>query len=398
QQELDAFRVKVRDWLAENKPGDPGFVMPQNGLTITTQQQFDFLRAWQRQLYDAGFVGVEWQVQYGGQGLAPGHQDVISQELLRSGAPFLLNIVGLGWAGPIILSRGTEAQKQRFLQKILSAEEVWCQGFSEPNSGSDLASLQTRAQRDGDDYVINGQKVWTSQGAYAEYMILLARTDPTVPKHAGISYFLLPMHTRGVEVKPIFKITGEGGFNQVFFTDVRIPADALLGEEGQGWSMAVETLSFERGVSEGSGGGDNTGGRQGVQAVMDLVLSLKRDGKPLIDDPVVRDKLAAFDIEATALQYNAQRAKIPGLVSGRPMSLPLTRKITTTEHEQRLADYICELQGYMGSLWKGDPAALEAGEWQRRYFNSYSGTIAGGTSEILRNVVGEKVLNLPKTR
>jgi alkylation response protein AidB-like acyl-CoA dehydrogenase len=274
---------------------------------------------------------------------------------------------------------------------------VWCQGFSEPGAGSDLASLSATARRDGDCYVIDGHKVWTSQAQFAAHCILLARTDPDTRKHAGISYFLAPMDVPGVEVQPLIKMTGEGGFNQVIFTEARIPAATLLGSEGQGWELATATLSFERGASEGSAGAGG-GADHSVAAVIEMARRLSRDGRPALDDPIVRDRLAAFAIEEAANRWSNRRARVKGLVADRPMALALTSKLTGSELGQRLSDYACELQGWSGTLYVGDENAVDDAEWQRTYMNSYAMTIAGGTSEVIRNVVGEKVLGLPKTR
>jgi alkylation response protein AidB-like acyl-CoA dehydrogenase len=389
----DELRARVREWLRANLPPAPPFALPQNALTVTSDEQMRWLRDWQARLYDAGFVGAEWPAQYGGRGLARGAQRAIDQELARAGAPFLVNNVALAWAGPIILHFGTEAQKSRFLAKLLRADEIWCQGFSEPDSGSDLASLRTRAVREGDAWVIDGHKVWTSLGRFADYMILLARTDPSTARHAGISYFLAPMRVPGVEVRPLVKFTGEGGFNQVIFTAARIPADALLGREGQGWELATATLSFERGASEGSAGASGMGGA-GVEQLVALLASAPRE---LRDDAVLRDRVAALAIEAAALRWSGARARIPGLVADRPLALPLMGKLLATEHTQRVSELGCEIAGYAGTLWK-DPAVPGSGEWPHSYMSSFAGTIAGGTSEILRNVLGEKVLGLPKTR
>ncbi|HEU4430375.1 MAG TPA: acyl-CoA dehydrogenase family protein [Myxococcota bacterium] len=391
--ELDDLRARVREWLRANLPPAPPFALPQNALTVESDEQLAWLRAWQARLYDAGFVGAEWPAQYGGRGVARGAQRAIDQELARAGAPFLVNNVALAWAGPMILRYGTEAQRARFLAKLLRADEIWCQGFSEPGSGSDLASLRTRAVRDGDAYVIDGHKVWTSLGRFADYMILLARTDPNAVKHAGISYFLAPMRVPGVEVRPLVKVTGEAGFNQVIFTNARIPADALLGREGQGWELATATLSFERGASEGSAGASGMGG-----AGFGELLALLRSAPPALrGDGAVRDRFAALAIEATALRYDAARARVPGLVADRPQALPLMAKLTGTEHAQRLADFGLDLLGADASLWK-DASAPGAGEWAHSYLGSFAGTIAGGTSEILRNVLGERVLGLAKSR
>ncbi len=388
---------EVAAWLAANAPGDPGFILPQSMLAVATREQFDFLRAWQRRVYDAGYVGAEWPRVYGGRGLPAGTQRIIDQEMARAGVPFMVNAIGLSWAGPVILRFGTEAQKRRFIAPLLRGDEIWCQGFSEPEAGSDLASLRTRARRDGDDYVIDGHKVWTTLAHFADYMILLARTDPDAPKHAGISYFLAPMQVPGVTVQPLIKMTGEGGFNQVLFGDVRIPRDALLGQEGQGWEIAVTTLSFERGASEGSAG-SSAGVVDAVGSLIAMARTLRRDGKPVLDDAVVRDRLAALAIEEYAIKWSVPRSRIAGLTQDRPLALPLMRKLVSSEFSQRLSDFACELQGHAGALWLDDPAAIDNAEWQRTFLNSFGVTIGGGTSEILRNILGERVLGLPKSR
>jgi alkylation response protein AidB-like acyl-CoA dehydrogenase len=395
--EHDDLRGQVREWLRANHPGDPGWKLPQSALEVADDRQFAWLRDWQRKLYDAGYVGAEWPSEYGGGGQPRGTQRVIDQELARGRAPFLLNLVGLSWAGPVILRYGTEAQKRKFLRPLLRCDEIWCQGFSEPGAGSDLASLRTRALRAGSDWTIDGHKVWTTLGRYADWCILLARTDESGAKHAGISYFLAPMKLPGIEVQPLVKLTGEGGFNQVIWNGARIPGDALLGREGQGWEIAMATLQFERGAAEGSAGGQGSGAEQ-VASLARLAQSLERDGRPVLADPVVRDRLTQFWLEETALRANGARARVPALVSDRPEALPLMSKLASSEHGQALADFACEILGSAAALWIGDPHAPANAEWQRSYLNSFAMTIAGGTSEILRNILGERVLGQPKTR
>ncbi|HEY8493322.1 MAG TPA: acyl-CoA dehydrogenase family protein, partial [Myxococcota bacterium] len=252
------FRREVRAWIEANKPPDPGFKLPQSFLEVESERQFEFLREWQRKVYEAGYLGLDWPVEYGGRGDPHKRQRIVSQELARAGAPFMVNTIGLQWAGPTILAYGTEEQKRRYLKPILSCEEIWCQGFSEPGAGSDLASLQTTATRTDDGWVVTGHKVWTTLAHFAKWMILLARTDPSAPKYAGISYFLFPMDAPGVTVQPLIKMTGEGGFNQVIFDKAPMPKSALLGQLGQGWQIAMTTLTFERGAAEGSGAGTTT--------------------------------------------------------------------------------------------------------------------------------------------
>ncbi|HTO52138.1 MAG TPA: acyl-CoA dehydrogenase family protein [Myxococcota bacterium] len=395
--EHEDLRAELRAWIAAHHPGDPGWKLPQSALEVADDRQFHWLQDWQRKLYDAGYVGAEWPRELGGGGKPRGTQRVIDQELARGRAPFLLNLVALSWAGPVILRYGTESQKKRYIQPLLRCDEIWCQGFSEPGAGSDLASLRTRAERTGSHYRITGHKVWTTLGRYADWCILLARSDDAGAKHAGISYFLAPMKVPGVEVQPLLKLTGEGGFNQVIFDEAEIPADSLLGREGQGWEIAMATLQFERGAAEGSAGGQG-GGAEQVASLARLARSLERDGRPALEDPVVRDRLTQFWIEETALRANAARARVPGLVSDRPEALPLMSKLASSEHGQALADFACELLGPGAGLWIGDPHAPANAEWQRSYLNSFAMTIAGGTSEILRNILGERVLGQPKTR
>ncbi len=255
--ELDTFRAEVRAWLEANRPADPGFLLPESFMEVGTDEQFAFLRDWQRTVYQAGYLGMAWPKEYGGGGRPQVYQDTVNAEMARAKVPFVPNTIGLNWAGPLILAIGTEAQKRRFIPGILSADDIWCQGFSEPDQGSDLANCQTRARRDGDSYVIDGSKIWTSLGSYAKYMILLARTNPDQPRYDGLSYFLIPMQTPGIETRPIRKLTGEYGFTQTFFREARVPADCLMGREGEGWKIAMLTITFERGASGGQAGGLN---------------------------------------------------------------------------------------------------------------------------------------------
>ena len=224
-------------------------------MEVGSDAQLEFLREWQHKLWSAGYLGMAWPKAYGGQGMDPAFQMTADVEMRRVGVPIAFNVIGLGWAGPLILHRGTEEQKSKYLKNILSAEDIWCQGFSEPDHGSDLGSAQTRAVKDGNEYVINGTKIWTTMGNYAKYMILLARTNPdTERKYDGLSFFLSPMDVPGIDPRPIQKLTGEYGFTETFFTDARIPATCLMGEEGEGWKIAMQTLQYERGAAAGAAG------------------------------------------------------------------------------------------------------------------------------------------------
>jgi alkylation response protein AidB-like acyl-CoA dehydrogenase len=394
--QLDEFRRDVAAWLAANRPEDPGFLLPQTFMEVGTEQQLEFLREWQYQVWRAGYLGMAWPREFGGQGMDPVYQDIADQEMRRAAVPICFNVIGLGWAGPLILEIGSEAEKRRYLKNILSAEDIWCQGFSEPDHGSDLGSARTRAVRDGDHYVVNGTKIWTTLGNYAKYMILLARTNPEAErKYDGLSFFLAPMTVPGVETRPIRKLTGEYGFTETFFTDARIPADCLMGEEGQGWRIAMQTLQYERGAQAGA-----AGGLQMIRIVIDdLVAGLRgvtRDGRPVLDDPLLRDELVRLVMEEKAIALGERRAGIPALTSDYPMSLPLSAKLRWTEYARRMRQFAINAQGADGARYVGDPLAPQGGFWQRAYLNSFSATIGGGTSQIQHNIVAEHVLGLPK--
>jgi len=321
---------------------------------------------------------------------------VVGHELTRARAPFLLNLVGLRWAAPTILTYGTEEQKRRLIPPLLSADEIWCQGFSEPGAGSDLASLVTRADPDAaGGWRITGHKVWTTLAHFADWMILLARTGPA--KYEGLTYFLFPMKSAGVQVEPLVKMTGEGGFNQVRFDAAPMPRESLLGQEGQGWKIAMTTLAFERGA-EGRARERASEDLALVWRVAELAGRARRDGAPAIDDPVLADELVSLWIDAEAVGLSALRERVPGLVADRPLALPLMHKLVFSELAQRATRLACQLLGSEAMLWMGDERAPDGGEWPRAYLNSYGFTIGGGTSEVQRNILGERVLGLPKSK
>jgi len=388
--------LEWRAWLSENKPADPGFLLPQTFMEVGSEEQLEFLREWQRKVYAAGYLGMAWPEEYGGRGLPPIYQQIVDQEMGRHRVPIMFNVIGLGWAGPLILKDGSEEEKKLYLERILTAEDIWCQGFSEPDHGSDLGNVQTRAVRDGDEYVINGCKTWTTFGNYSKYMILLARTHPEAErKYAGLSFFLSPMDVPGITATPIQKITGEYGFTETFFDDARIPASCLMGEEGQGWAIAMQTLQFERSAEGGQASG-YFAQRITTEDLIHSASTIMRDGKPLLEDPVVRDNLVELLMEEKALMLSGARAAIPALCSDYPLSLPLSGKLRATEFFRRMRQYAISLQGAKGGLYVGDADAIERGLWQRAYFNSFSATIGGGTSQIQTNIVGERVLGLPR--
>ena len=392
------FRAEVKDWVAKNKPEPPGFKLPQSFLEVESDQQLEFLLAWQRKVFDAGYVGFDVPEEYGGRGIDPDRHRIVQQELNRARAPFLVNVIGLHWAGPTILAYGTEEQKKRMLKPLLRGDEIWCQGFSEPGAGSDLAGLSTKAVKTDDGYEVTGHKVWTTLAHAAKWMILLARTDPDANKYAGLSYFLFPMDIDGVEVQPLVKMTGEGGFNQVLIDHAKMPKDALLGEEGQGWQVAMTTLLFERGAGESSGRERATALTSQLKRVVSLAKSTQRDGRPVSDDPVFRDRVAQLWAEAEAMALTGYRIGVDGLAGDRPMGLRLMTKLVGSEWNQRLTELACEMLGPDVALWLGDEHAPDKAEWPRGYMNSFGMTIGGGTSEIQRNILGERVLGLPKSK
>jgi alkylation response protein AidB-like acyl-CoA dehydrogenase len=394
--DLIRFRQEVSDWIVANKPLKPDFILPDSFMEVGTDQQFAFLKDWQQKVYEAGYLGMSWPAVYGGRGKPQIYQDIADEEMARHRAPFMVNTIGLNWAGPLILHSGTEQQKQRYVKKILTCEEIWAQGFSEPDHGSDLSNVQLKAVRDGDDYVLNGSKIWTSLGTYAKHMILLARTSPDKnSRYAGLSFFLAPMDIEGIEVVPIQKMTGEYGFAQTFFTDARIPASCMMGNEGEGWMVAMMTLQFERGAEGGQAGGLMICELE-VADVIDMAKKAMRAGKPAIEDPFIRDQIVQHLMEERALELNAIRAEIPALVSERPMAIPMSHKLTAGEFRRRLCQFALSLQGANAVRYMGDKHAIDEGYWQRLYLNAFSGTIGGGTSEIQRNILGERILGLPK--
>lgn len=394
--ELDSFRKDVAAWLAEHRPADPGFLLPQSFMEVSTDQQLDFLREWQHKVWSAGYLGMAWPRAYGGGGVDPAFQSIADQEMRRAGVPICFNVIGLGWAGPLINDIGTEEEKSKYLKGILSAEDIWCQGFSEPDHGSDLGAAQTRAVRDGDDYVINGSKIWTTMGNYAKYMILLARTNPDAPrKYDGLSFFLAPMQVPGIETRPIRKLTGEYGFTETFFNDARIAEACRMGAEGDGWKIAMKTLQYERGAEAGAAGG-LAFVRVSIDDMIGELRDVSRDGCPVLADPLLRDQLVGLIMEEKAMALGDRRSAISPLTTDYPFSLPLSNKLRWTEYSRRLRQFAVGAQGAAGSLYVGDDAARQGGFWQRAYMNSFSATIGGGTSQIQANIIAEHVLGLPK--
>lgn len=386
--EDEAFRKEFRAWLDQNKQFAP---RPRETMFAESKTVFEEQKGWARKMAEGRWLAPNWPVQYGGRGASILQTIVYNEELGRAGVSAPMIGMGTSLLGPTLLHWGTEEQKQRFIPPIMKAEEVWCQGYSEPGSGSDLASLQTRAVEDGDDFVVNGQKVWTSMAQFADWIFLLVRTDPDAPKHKGISYLLVDMHSPGVTVRPLVQITGSKGFNEVFFEDVRVPKKNLVGEKNQGWQVAITTLMFER-----SGGGGDRGALWQCRELAGLAKSLQRNGGSAWDDASVRQKIAEFYCEAVALRYTGYRQltrRLKGMPPGPEGSM---MKLCGTELNMRMVLFAMELLGPYSQIEYKAPHAIDRGKWLFRMLAARGGTIAAGSNQIQHNIIGERVLGLPK--
>ncbi len=391
--EQESFRDEVRSWLSKSIQED-WVARLRQGSDIPRPEAFELLRQWQRQMYEAGFVGLTWPKAAGGRGLTLMEEMILQQEMALSKAPPVLNILAIGMAGPTIIAYGTEEQKRRYPPKMLSCEEIWCQGYSEPNAGSDLASLQTRAVKDGDQhYVINGQKVWTSLAHVADWMMLLARTDPEAPKHKGITYFLLDMKSPGVTVKPLKQMTGDAEFNEVYFDNVRIHESQILGGLNNGWAVGLTTLMYER---LALGFGLQVRLRIALDSLIDMARSTKKNGVPVTQDPVMRQKLAQMWIDTEVFKYTGARAITKLLKGELPGPEASAGKMMWVEGHQRVQELAMEIQGAFSQLTAGSARAVAEGRWQHTFLRSRANSIEGGTTEIQRNIIGERVLGLPK--
>ncbi len=391
--EHEAFRQEVRSFIKEALPSD--WVGSDSAID---EESFLYGRAFLKKLAPKRWIAPAWPKEYGGAGLSLWEQVVYNEEMAYHRAP-LINLPAVGYLGPTIMLYGTEEQKAQHISGITSGEVIWCQGYSEPGSGSDLASLQTRAVQDGDDFVINGQKIWTSQAHYADWMFCLARTDPDAPKHKGISYFLIDMKSPGINVRPLINLAGRGGFNEVFFDNVRVPRAGLLGELNRGWYMATTTLDFER-----SNVGASAGLRRSLeeltaycaQTSWNPSTSSGRGGGRLIDKPTVRHRLADLWIEINVMRLMSYRVitmQERGIVPNYEASVV---KLFNSESQQRLARAGIQMLGLHGQLDPDSPHAKLRGRFERSYMTSLGATIAAGTSEIQRNIIASRGLGLPR--
>jgi alkylation response protein AidB-like acyl-CoA dehydrogenase len=375
------FRSELVAWLEANLPDE---LRGHRGNAARFAD--DAVRTWSRQLYDAGYIGLTWPKEYGGGGRPYSYQAIFLEELARAEAPQHLGVIGLGMAGPTIIAFGTEAQKARYLQPLLSAHEIWCQGFSEPDAGSDLSAVRTSARLEDGHFVIDGQKVWSSFGHIADWCILLTRSDPDSERHAGLTYLIVDMKAPGVEVRPLRQITGESEFNEVFFTGVRVPVENILGEIGGGWQVAMTTLLHERGtlgfalVAE-------------LEVTIGKLIELARDRGAT---PVQRDAIAREWIELQGLRYTAYRSLSALMKTGIPGPEGSILKQQWSESTQRATKLALELLGTDAQLLADN--APYGGYWQHRQLRSRGHTIEAGTTEILRNIIAERVLGLPRSR
>ncbi len=382
-EKAEQFRAEVRAWLEENLPkegsGDDIRVI------LAGDERAAFLKEWDEKLRKAGFVGIAWPKEYGGRGLSTLELLVFNEEMVKARAPQRLNFFGEGLVGPTIIQWGTEEQKKYFLPRILSGEHVWCQGFSEPNAGSDLASLQTRAVLDGDEWVITGQKVWTTMAQYANWCFVLARTDPNAPKRKGISYLLVPMDQDGVEVRPLRQLTGTAEFNEVFFDGARTPAENVVGGVNNGWTVAMTTLGFER------GGAATTSYLRFSRELRRMFELAKERG--MSSSPLIRQRLAQHYIEVELMRYSGYRT-LTNVLAGKPPGPESSiSKLFWSEYHRRAMETMMAIRGLEGQI-VGEGYELDA--FQQAYLFSLSETIYAGTSEIQRNIIGERILGLPK--
>ena len=372
-QEEEAFRDEVRSWLGENHPGPE----PEG-----EEAKFLFRRDWQQKMHEAGWAGISWPKEYGGRGASLIEQAIFSEEMARSKAPSPANVLGLVMGGPVVIAHGTEDQKERFLEPILSASEIWCQGFSEPESGSDLASLKTKAARENGGWRVSGQKVWTTYAHEAKWCMLLTRTDSDAPKHKGLTYFICDMEQDGVEVRPLRQITGEAEFNEIFFDGARVEDENLVGGEGNGWMVAITTLMHER---AGLGAASAISVRRDLDELIGVI-----NERGLGDDPVIREQIAELKIGVEALRLGSLRALTQQMKVGIPGPEGSIAKWEWAMLNQKLTELAADVLG---------PEALRPGtEWSYRLLRSRANSIEGGTTDVMKNIVAERVLGLPRLR
>ena len=384
--QAEEFRGRLRAWLGDNVPRAASPPLPGS------EEEVEYLRRWQRALYDAGWCGLTWPKEHGGGGFGFVEQIIYDEEMARAQAPELINKVGVNNVGPTLIAHGTSEQKARFLSKILSAEDIWCQLFSEPGAGSDLASLRTLAVRDGDGYRLTGQKVWTSYAHFSRWAICLARTDPAAPKHRGITYFIVDMKAAGIDIRPLRQLTGSAEFNEVFLDSVYVPREFVIGRENEGWQVAMNTLAHERGT--GYLFKEQVKAKIAVDRLLDLARERARGGVPVhrairaqIVDAYVRVEILRFLNLGTMTRL--ERGQAPGAESS-------LKKEFWTRLVQHLNETLMAVEGPYAQVMAPDPRAVDGGRWQQTFLYSRSQSISGGTSEVQMNVIAQRLLGLPK--
>jgi alkylation response protein AidB-like acyl-CoA dehydrogenase len=383
-----AFQREVRAWLKKNVPVRQRDERP---IEFGDPRRIAQAKTWQRKVHAAGYLALGWPKEYGGQGMDVMRQTIVNEEMVRARAPGLIGMMGIQMVGPTLIQHGTEEQRRRYLPRILEADDIWCQGYSEPGSGSDLASLRTRAELVGDEFVVNGQKVWTSNAQFADWMFCLVRTDPNAPKHAGISYILIDMKTPGISVRPLVQMTGDAGFNEVFFEDVRVPRENLVGQLNNGWQVANATLAHERNML-----GSTMRTQQTFQKLLRLARTQRRNGGPASADPVIRQRLADLALRVETMKLEAYR-QLTNTLRGRPAGISASvSKLVTTELNHDIARTALDILGSYGPLGKKDPRVRDAGIWPLDFMYSLGLIIGGGTSQIQKNIIAERGLGMPK--
>ena len=388
------FRSQVAAWMQDNRPADPGFLLPQTFMEVGSEQVLDFLREWQHKVWSAGYLGMAWPKEYGGQGMSRDFQRIADEEMKRLQVPICFNVIGLGWAGPLILDNGSDYEKEKYLKGILNAEDIWCQGFSEPNHGSDLGSIQTRAERDGDHYVVNGSKIWTSFAQAADWIFCLVRTDNSGRKQDGISFLLIDMTTPGVTVSPIETIDGIYHLNEVHFDNARVPLENRIGEEGKGWTYAKSLLVHERlSIAEVADSKLN------LEQLRELARAEVNGGESLLQDPVFAKRLADVEIDLMALEFTELRVLASAAEGGMPGPESSLLKLQGTTIQQSIQELRMDVAGYYSQTLQGDLSATQFGNdfadfAQKQYFRGRASSIYGGSDEVQKNVTAKHVLGL----
>ncbi|HZR84309.1 MAG TPA: acyl-CoA dehydrogenase [Candidatus Binatia bacterium] len=384
--EQERFRAEVRTFLERALPagwGTASYRPPREAAEIVA-----FDRAFQKKLYDAGYSGLSWPKEYGGRGASLVEQIIFMEETARAKAPLPVNLAGLTMAGPVLIKHGTEKQKARFLRPILTSDEIWCQGFSEPGAGSDLASLRTSAVLDGDDFLVNGQKVWTSWAHQADWCMLLVRTDPQAPKHKGITFLVVDMRSPGITVRPLRQISGDDDFNELFFDNLRVPRENVIGEVNRGWEIAITCLMHERATL--------TFQRQlqSRTAFADMLPHLRERA---VGDAALRQKVAQLHLEGEIIRLTAYRGLTQQLRGRPPGPEGSIEKLFWSEMYQRQLEAMLETLGPYAQLMPDSPRAVDDGRWPHLFLYSRGRTIAAGTSEVQRNIIADRVLGLPRS-